>query len=51
MFNLSKVSSLAIALTLVGGLGLSNIASATAMSAAANGQTAQLVVEGGSPIV
>ncbi|MBD0704032.1 hypothetical protein [Pseudomonas sp. PSB1] len=48
MFNFSKVSSLAIALTLMGGLGLSNIASATAMSAAAKGQAAQLVVEGGS---
>ncbi|MCQ6258633.1 phage infection protein [Pseudomonas sp. Q11] len=48
MFNLSKVSSLAIALALVGGLGLSNVASATAMSAAAKGQAAQLLVEGGS---
>src|SRR3546814_8873668 len=44
MFNFSKVSSLAIALTLVGGLGLSNVASATAISAAANGQSAQLEI-------
>lgn len=48
MFNFSKVSSLAIALTLMGGLGLSNVASATAMSAATKGQAAQLLVEGGS---
>lgn len=48
MFNFSKVSSLAIALALVGGLGLSNVASATAMSAATHGQAAQLLVEGGS---
>ncbi|MBT2294895.1 phage infection protein [Pseudomonas fluorescens] len=48
MFNFSKVSSLTIALALVGGLGLSNVASATAMGAAAHGQAAQLLVEGGS---
>ena len=47
MFNLSKVSSLAIALTLVGGVGLANVASATEASASTHNQAQQLA-EGGS---
>ena len=47
MFNFSKVSSLAIALTLVGGVGLANVASATAASAPIHNQVQQLA-EGGS---
>jgi len=43
MFNFPKASSLAIALVLVGGIGLSNIASATVSSA-----PAQQLAEGGS---
>lgn len=42
MFNFSKVSSLALGLALVGGLGLSNLASANTAS------TQPLLVEGGS---
>ncbi|MFL1528653.1 hypothetical protein [Pseudomonas sp. O230] len=48
MFNFSKVSSLALGLALVGGLGLSNLASASTVSAVSHGQTQQLLVEGGS---
>lgn len=48
MFNFSKVSSLALGLALVGGLGLSNLASATALSAVSHSQSQQLLVEGGS---
>lgn len=48
MFNFSKVSSLALGLALVGGLGLSNLASATTLSAVSHGQIQQLLVEGGS---
>jgi hypothetical protein len=48
MFNFSKVSSLALGLALVGGLGLSNLASANTMSAASHSQIQQLLVEGGS---
>jgi hypothetical protein len=45
MFNFSKVSSLALGLALVGGLGLSNLASASTES---HSQTRQLLVEGGA---
>jgi len=48
MFNFSKVSSLALGLALVGGLGLSNLASASTVSAVSHGQIQQLLVEGGS---
>lgn len=46
MFNFSKLSSLAIALTLVGGVGLSNVASAK--SAPFPDQAAHQLAEGGS---
>ncbi|WLG97934.1 phage infection protein [Pseudomonas sp. FP198] len=46
MFNFSKLSSLAIALTLVGGVGLSTAASAK--SSPSRGQAAQQLAEGGS---
>ncbi|MFJ7281965.1 phage infection protein [Pseudomonas sp. NPDC099000] len=48
MFNFSKVSSLALGLALVGGLGLSNLASANTVSADSHSQIQQLLVEGGS---
>ncbi|KAF2391861.1 MULTISPECIES: hypothetical protein [Pseudomonas] len=48
MFNFSKVSSLALGLALIGGLGLSNLASANTASAAAHSPVQQLLVEGGS---
>jgi hypothetical protein len=48
MFNFSKVSSLALGLALVGGLGLSNLASANTLSAVSHGQIQQLLVEGDS---
>jgi hypothetical protein len=48
MFNFSKVSSLALGLALVGGLGLSNLASANTVSTAPHSQIQQLLVEGGS---
>ena len=48
MFNFSKVSSLALGLALIGGLGLSNLASANTTSAAANSPIAALLAEGGS---
>ncbi|RON51867.1 hypothetical protein [Pseudomonas frederiksbergensis] len=48
MFNFSKVSSLVLGLALVGGLGLSNLASANTANAAPHNQTRQLLVEGGS---
>ena len=48
MFNFSKVSSLALGLALIGGLGLSNLASASTVSAVSAGQIQQLLVEGGS---
>lgn len=48
MFNFSKVSSLALGLALVGGLGLSNLASANTVSTASHSQVQQLLVEGGS---
>jgi hypothetical protein len=48
MFNFSKVSSLALGLALVGGLGLSNLASANTVSGASHSQVQQLLVEGGS---
>lgn len=48
MFNFSKVSSLALGLALVGGLGLSNLASANTVSAASHSPVQQLLVEGGS---
>ncbi|WP_339491913.1 phage infection protein [Pseudomonas sp. EA_15y_Pfl2_R67] len=47
MFNFSKVSSLAIALTLLGGVGLANVASAAATSASIHKQAQQLA-EGGA---
>ncbi|MGF6108772.1 hypothetical protein [Pseudomonas frederiksbergensis] len=47
MFNFSKVSSLALGLALVGGLGLSNLASANTQ-AVSHSSTQQLLVEGGS---
>jgi sirohydrochlorin ferrochelatase len=47
MFNFSKVSSLALGLVLVGGLGLSNLASASTQSPLPHSQS-QLLVEGGS---
>lgn len=48
MINFSKVSSLALGLALVGGLGLSNLASASTVSAVSHSQIQQLLVEGGS---
>ncbi|MFC6336680.1 phage infection protein [Pseudomonas sp. CCM 7891] len=48
MFNFSKVSSLALGLALVGGLGLSNLVSANTLSAVSHGQIPQLLVEGGA---
>ena len=48
MFNFSKVSSLALGLALVGGLGLSNLASANTANAVSHSQYQQLLVEGGS---
>jgi hypothetical protein len=48
MFNFSKVSSLALGLALVGGLGLSNLASANTASAASSSQIQQWLAEGGS---
>ncbi|MFJ7793963.1 hypothetical protein [Pseudomonas sp. NPDC096950] len=48
MINFSKVSSLALGLALIGGLGLSNLASANTASAAAHSPAQQLLVEGGS---
>ncbi|WP_460125217.1 hypothetical protein [Pseudomonas sp. S2_C03] len=49
MINFSKVSSLAIGLALVGGLGLSNLASANTANVASYTQT-QLLVEGGQTV-
>jgi hypothetical protein len=48
MFNFSKVSSLALGLALVGGLGLSNLASASTTSTVSHSQIQQRLVEGGS---
>ncbi|WP_213939469.1 hypothetical protein [Pseudomonas sp. dw_612] len=48
MFNFSKVSSLALGLALIGGLGLSNLASANTLSAASHSPVQQLLAEGGS---
>ncbi|MGL6245543.1 hypothetical protein [Pseudomonas sp.] len=48
MFNFSKVSSLALGLALVGGLGLSNLASASTSSTVSHTPIQQLLVEGGS---
>ncbi|WP_448118502.1 phage infection protein [Pseudomonas serbica] len=48
MFNFSKVSSLALGLALVGGLGLSTLASANSASLASNSPVAALLAEGGS---
>lgn len=48
MFNFSKVSSLALGLALVGGLGLSNLASANTPAAATPGSIQALLAEGGS---
>ncbi|WP_434650876.1 phage infection protein [Pseudomonas sp. D1-2] len=47
MINFSKLSSLAIALTLVGGVGLSNIASAESAPSSYE-QAAHQLAEGGS---
>ncbi|MDD0997016.1 hypothetical protein M5G20_14240 [Pseudomonas sp. TNT2022 ID1044] len=48
MFNFSKVSSLALGLALVGGLGLSSLASANTSNTASNSQIQSLLAEGGS---
>ncbi|RLU07923.1 hypothetical protein CS078_06025 [Pseudomonas prosekii] len=48
MFNFSKVSSLALGLALVGGLGLSNLASANSPSTSVHASVQQLLVESGS---
>ncbi|WP_137805263.1 hypothetical protein [Pseudomonas sp. G(2018)] len=48
MFNFSKVSSLALGLALVGGLGLSNLASANTPSVASQSTIKVVVAEGGS---
>ncbi|MFU2330399.1 hypothetical protein [Pseudomonas sp. NFX98] len=48
MFNFSKVSSLALGLALVGGLGLSNLASANTASVASQSPIQALLAEGGS---
>ena len=48
MFNFSKVSSLALGLALVGGLGLSNLASANTQAVATPGSIQALLAEGGS---
>ncbi|MEJ5059982.1 MULTISPECIES: hypothetical protein [unclassified Pseudomonas] len=48
MFNFSKVSSLALGLALIGGLGLSNLASANTAIAASSSPIAALLAEGGS---
>jgi len=48
MSNFSKLSSLAIALALVGGLGLSSIASAKVVTALTQSQVEQQLAEGGS---
>lgn len=48
MFNFSKVSSLALGLALVGGLGLSNLASANTANTVSHSPHQQLLVEGGS---
>jgi hypothetical protein len=48
MFNFSKVSSLALGLALVGGLGLSSLASANTSNTVSNSQIQSLLAEGGS---
>jgi hypothetical protein len=48
MFNFSKVSSLALGLALIGGLGLSNLVSANTASSASSSPFAALLAEGGS---
>jgi len=48
MFNFSKVSSLALGLAFVGGLGLSNLASANTASVASQSSIQALLAEGGS---
>ncbi|MFL1512692.1 hypothetical protein [Pseudomonas prosekii] len=48
MFNFSKVSSLVLGLALVGGLGLSNMASANSPNTGSHASVQQLLVEGGS---
>ncbi|WP_439878958.1 hypothetical protein [Pseudomonas prosekii] len=48
MFNFSKVSSLALGLALVGGLGLSSLASANSPNTGSHASIQQLLVEGGS---
>ncbi|MNM20240.1 hypothetical protein D3C81_305760 [compost metagenome] len=48
MFNFSKVSSLALGLAQVGGLGLSNLASANTASVASQSPIQALLAEGGS---
>jgi len=48
MFNFSKVSSLALGLALVGGLGLSTLASANTHSPEPQNQAQSLLAEGGS---
>lgn len=48
MFNFSKVSSLVLGLALVGGLGLSNLASANSPNTGSHASVQRLLVEGGS---
>ncbi|NUU39412.1 hypothetical protein [Pseudomonas sp. C2B4] len=48
MFNFSKVSSLALGLALVGGLGLSNLASANTATVATPTAAQALLAEGGA---
>ncbi|KQZ78788.1 MULTISPECIES: hypothetical protein [unclassified Pseudomonas] len=48
MINFSKVSSLALGLALVGGLGLSNLASANTSNTVSHSQIQSLLAEGGS---
>jgi hypothetical protein len=48
MINFSKVSSLALGLALVGGLGLSNLASANTPNTVSHSQIQPLLAEGGS---
>jgi hypothetical protein len=48
MINFSKVSSLALGLALLGGLGLSNLASANTSNSVSHSQIQSLLAEGGS---
>jgi hypothetical protein len=48
MFKFSKVSSLVLGLALVGGLGLTNLASANTLSVVSHSQSQPLLAEGGA---